>query len=59
MIPHIAERPKRRAKSAWKPSPQIGFSAPQGYDVVIESGAPVGCSPHFAPRTNPRDASVS
>ena len=28
-------------------------------DVVIESGAPVGCSPHFAPRTKPRDASVS
>jgi hypothetical protein len=59
MIPHIAERPNRRAKSRWKPPPQIAFSAPHGYAVVIESGAPVGWSPHLAPRTNPRAGSVS
>ena len=31
----------------------------QGKPRVIATGPPVGCRPHFAPRTNPRDASVS
>ena len=59
MMPHIAECPSRPRTASWKPAPQISFSAPHGYALVIENGPPVGCRPHLAPRTNPREASVS